>query len=591
MASIRKRGSNSYLIVVSRGYDYEGNRLKSVQKTVKPPKEYTPKQAEKWVKEQAILFEREVQHTPEPINRSITLAKYIEHWVTDVGPKKLADSTFRRDEQDIRRILPALGNYKLTDLRKEVIRDFYEEMRHSPRLDGRGNLSEKSVEGLHNTLCGILSAAVDEGYLTHNPAWRCYKPKGQKKERPVADEETVKKLITAFEGQSMKYETYFKLVLATGLRRGEACGLRWSDINWRKRTIHVQRGVVKLSHQESITKDPKTSSGDRMVYLSKEMCQLLKAWRKECEWDRAQTANETVSEDDYLFRQPNGKPMCPSTFTYRFKLILNANNLPLDLSVHSLRHTNASLLIAQGVDVRTVASLLGHAQASTTLDIYAHAFDKNKRNPHFLYNTLECIRSEAILQDCENIARMSHALASFFRYSISRKENIVTLRDELSNIKNYFFIQQFRFEDRFFLDIQVEDGDDELLDCLLPKMTLQPIVENCVFHGLEPKAEQGHVTIRISGTKDMMKVIVEDDGVGMPPDVLDKMRAALEEERQPTNQPDTHGNGIAMYNVNQRIKLAFGRDYGLFVYSTENLGTDVEIWMPKVYTKEELLMQ
>ena len=270
MASIRKRGSNSYLIVVSRGYDYEGNRLKSVQKTVKPPKEYTPKQAEKWVKEQAILFEREVQHTPEPINRSITLAKYIEHWVTEIGPKKLADSTYQRDLQDIRRILPALGNYKLTDLRKEVIREFYEEMRHTPRLDGRGNLSEKSVEGLHNTLCGVLSSAVDEGYLTHNPAWRCYKPKGQKKERPVADEETVKKLITAFEGQSMK-------------------------------------------------------------------------------------------------------------FTYRFKLILKANNLPLDLNVHSLRHTNASLLIAQGVDVRTVASLLGHAQASTTLDIYAHAFDKNKR--------------------------------------------------------------------------------------------------------------------------------------------------------------------------------------------------------------------
>ena len=177
----------------------------------------------------------------------------------------------------------------------------------------------------------------------------------------------------------MKYETYFKLVLATGLRRGEACGLKWSDINWRKRTIHVQRGVVKLSHQESITKDPKTTSGDRMVYLSKEMRQLLKAWRKECEWDRAQTANETVSEDDYLFRQPNGKPMNPCTFTYRFKLILKANNLPLDLNVHSLRHTNASMLIAQGVDVRTVASLLGHAQASTTLDIYAHAFDKNKR--------------------------------------------------------------------------------------------------------------------------------------------------------------------------------------------------------------------
>ena len=121
------------------------------------------------------------------------------------------------------------------------------------------------------------------------------------------------------------------------------------------------------------------SGSDGMVYLSKEMCLLLKAWRKEREWDRAQRANEAVDEDDYLFRQPNGKPMNPCTFTYRFKLILKANNLPLDLNVHSLRHTNASLLIAQGVDVRTVASLLGHAQASTTLDIYAHAFDKNKR--------------------------------------------------------------------------------------------------------------------------------------------------------------------------------------------------------------------
>ena len=166
MASIRKRGSNSYLIVVSRGYDYEGNRLKSVQKTVKPPKEYTPKQAEKWVKEQAILFEREVQHTPEPINRSITLAKYIEHWAADVGPKKLADSTFRRDEQDIRRILPALGNYKLTDLRKEVIREFYEKMRHTPRLDGRGNLSEKSVAFCPPLLTRDILRIIPHGGVT-----------------------------------------------------------------------------------------------------------------------------------------------------------------------------------------------------------------------------------------------------------------------------------------------------------------------------------------------------------------------------------------------------------------------------------------
>ena len=379
MASIRKRGQNSYLIVVSRGYDYEGNRLKAAQKTVHPPKDLTPSQCKKWLNEQAVLFEREVRHDPQPVNHAMTLAAYTEHWLKDIAPGRLAASTYSRDQQDIRRILPAPGHYKLTDLRKETIRAFYEAMRSEPKLTDGQPLSERSVEGLHNTLCSILSGAVDEGYLTHNPAWRVYKPKGVRKERPVADEETVQKLIAALETQSMKYEVYFKLVLATGMRRGEACGLRWSDIDWRHRTIHVQRTVVKLSGQKIFTKEPKTTSGNRRVYISKEMCKLLKAWKQECTWQMEQAEGQTLTEEDYLFRQPGGDPMVPTTFTFRFKKILKENGLPQDLSVHSLRHTNASMLIAQGVDVRTVAGLLGHSQPSTTLDIYSHAFDKNKR--------------------------------------------------------------------------------------------------------------------------------------------------------------------------------------------------------------------
>lgn len=298
--------------------------------------------------------------------------------MADVAPKKLAKTTYSRDQQDVRRILPALGHYKLTDLRKEVIRNFYEEMRKAPKLTDGKPLSEKSVEGIHNTLCSILSDAVEEGYLLHNPAWKMYKPQGEKKESPVADEELVQSLITALEGQSLKYETYFKLVLATGMRRGEACGLRWSDINWKKRSIHIQRNVVKLSREPIFVKPPKTASGDRVVYVSKEIAKLLKSWKQQCVWERQQQG-EALQEDDYLFRQPNGDPMVPTTFTFRFKKILRQNGLPENLNVHSLRHTNASLLIAQGVDVRTVASLLGHSQASTTLDIYAHAFDKKKR--------------------------------------------------------------------------------------------------------------------------------------------------------------------------------------------------------------------
>ena len=110
MASIRKRGS-SYLIVVSMGYDYNGKRIKPQQKTVHPPEELTPRQVEKWLNEQAVLFERECRHTPQPVQQ-LTLAKYIDLWLTDIAPGKLAKSTIRRDRQDIERILPALGDRK-----------------------------------------------------------------------------------------------------------------------------------------------------------------------------------------------------------------------------------------------------------------------------------------------------------------------------------------------------------------------------------------------------------------------------------------------------------------------------------------------
>lgn len=380
MASIRKRGENSYLLVVSRGYDYQGNRLKPAQKTVHPPLGLTAKQIQKWLNEQSVLYEQEVKHTPGlPVDRNITLAKYIEIWLKQVAPKKLAASTLTRDMQDVRRILPALGRYKLVDLNKEILREFYDAMRQEKNENTGNLLAESTVEGIHSCLSGILSDAVEAGYLTHNPAWRAYKKKGVAKERPVADEETVRRLIEALEGQSMKYEVYYKLILATGMRRGEACGLRWSDIDWRQRALHIRRNVVKLSRQPIIVKEPKTRAGTRVVYLSPEMCRLLRAWEKECVWEMAQQEEGELTQEDYLFRQSNGDPMVPSTFTFRFKKILRESGLPDDLNVHSLRHTNASMLIAQGVDVRTVAGLLGHAQPSTTLDIYSHAFDKNKR--------------------------------------------------------------------------------------------------------------------------------------------------------------------------------------------------------------------
>ncbi len=378
MASIRKRG-NSYLIVVSMGYDYNGNRRKPQQKTVRPPDGLTAKQTEKWLNEQAVLFEVECKGNSHA-DRNITLAKYIEIWLRDIAPEKLAKSTIVREKQDIERILPELGHYKLSALMPDHFRKFYAQLRKEKNQKNGKPLSESTVEGVHACLCGILSDAMEGGYLDHNPAWRTYRYAGKKKEKKVADEELTAKVIQALEQESIKYELYFKLIIATGMRRGECCGLRWKDIDYKTRTINICRNVVKVTGEEIMVKEPKTKAGVRHVYFSPEMESLLKEYRRECEWHTRSYENRELTESDYIFRREGyDLPMTPSTFTWRFKLILKKNGLPEYLNVHSLRHTNASLMIANGVDVATVAGLLGHSQPSTTLDIYTHAFDKNKK--------------------------------------------------------------------------------------------------------------------------------------------------------------------------------------------------------------------
>ena len=131
---------------------------------------------------------------------------------------------------------------------------------------------------------------------------------------------------------------------------------------------------------EISVKEPETRAGDRYVYFSAEVAGPLREDMHVCAYITTTYDQGQESADYFLLRSQGGQlPMTPTTFTYRFKLILKKNGLPQELNVHSLRHTAASLMIAGGTDVATVAGILGHSQPSTTLDIYTHAFDKNKK--------------------------------------------------------------------------------------------------------------------------------------------------------------------------------------------------------------------
>lgn len=215
---------------------------------------------------------------------------------------------------------------------------------------------------------------------------------------------------------------------------------------------------------------------------------------------------------------------------------------------------------------------------------------QNQINPHFLYNTLESIRSECLVARLDSVADMTEALASFFRYTISKVENLVSLEEELQNCEIYFRIQQYRFGERLHLQVECEEQErDEIFRCRLPKLTMQPILENSIIHGTELKVGRGNLTIHLERTEKRLLIRISDDGVGMDDDVLAKLNARLG-KGGPVSQPQDpeRVGGVALTNVNNRIRLLFGEEYGVHVFSLPGIGTDVEITLPAITSDRDV---
>lgn len=204
---------------------------------------------------------------------------------------------------------------------------------------------------------------------------------------------------------------------------------------------------------------------------------------------------------------------------------------------------------------------------------------QSQLNPHFLYNTLESLRGQAVVDGLDEIAEMIEALSSFYRYNVSQSSKLVTLADELWIVDNYFLILQYRFGKKFRLVKMLEEEDD-CLKYTLPKLSIQPLVENAIFHGLEPKLGEGCVTIRITVTEKRLIIHIEDDGVGIEKAKLDALNESFHRGMRSVEQPGS--SGIGLFNIDRRIKLNYGEGYGLIVYSTPDVGTDVEITLPLV---------
>lgn len=193
-------------------------------------------------------------------------------------------------------------------------------------------------------------------------------------------------------------------------------------------------------------------------------------------------------------------------------------------------------------------------------------------NPHFLYNTLDTIVWMAEAGDKQAVIDMVETLSDFFRSSLNNGKEIVSISSEEKHIISYLQIQRVRYQDILDYEIQIPDG---LMDCPIPRITLQPLVENALYHGIKYKRGKGKIRVLGRLEEEYCVLVVEDDGIGMAPERLAQVQEGLTQKREEEN--DFYG----LYNVNERIRLKFGEEFGLTIDSVFREGTRVEVRLPR----------
>ena len=199
-----------------------------------------------------------------------------------------------------------------------------------------------------------------------------------------------------------------------------------------------------------------------------------------------------------------------------------------------------------------------------------------------MHNTFECIRGMALLYEVPDIAEIAEALSRFFSYNV-RGKGYATIREIADHIHDYASIIGYRFMNKYTISIEIEE---EVMDQYMPKMILQPLVENAVFHGLEPKEESGNVSVFVGKEKDRLAIRVQDSGCGMDEKELEALQVKLKEYDRTSLLP-LQKHGIGMVNIYRRLRLFYGTQLEFNVTSKVGEGTQIEILVPMNMKMEE----
>ena len=383
MANIISRSNGTYLIRVSCGLDSNGKQI-SRSKTFKPSKPNLPytklnRELEAFVAafEQEVAEEGPMRNVrPDKITFSDFCTQYLEIKKNSLSPQTYNFYSKVIEEE----LMPMFARLKMKDLRTYHIQQFIQYLANDKkRLDGHeGKIAASTVKRYATVLRSIVGMAYKLEYIEEDigRSRRLEFPKEETKEVEVFTLEEVENILRALEGEPWHIRAVIEVALFTGCRRGEIVGLKWADIDFENQRISVKRSIYKLSDGKAREKEPKSKTSIRTISIPERLCKTLTEYRLQQNRHIAYLGDGWKNLD-YVFTEEDGYVMNPQTPTKQFDHFLKRHGIR-HLKFHGLRHTSATMLLANGCDIKTVSARLGHADITTT-NIYVHALESTDR--------------------------------------------------------------------------------------------------------------------------------------------------------------------------------------------------------------------
>ena len=370
MATIKKRG-NTFQICCSLGRDANGRQIRKTT-TYKPPEGTTPKKAEKLAQKAAVEFEKKC-HGLAALDENMKFEELVKMYFEMYGEKKLKPVTlYNYRLATKKRFIPEFGNCKLKDFSPARISKFFCSL---------NDLEPSSCKKLLTVLQSIFSFGVKQGLIEKSPCRNIILPDKKKKDNSTKNKLTeaeIHQLVELFTSDDMKDTQLSTIVLTqlhTGVRPSEALGLQWRDIDFEHGMIHIVHNLADVAGEHFLD-EPKTKKSKRTIALSAELAEILKAHR--ARQSRYLLENSIRNKNNTVFISNTGDFKDRNQTLKEFKSVIEGTTFE-KLTLHGLRHLNATLLLANGVDIKLVSENLGHTTISVTADIYSDVLEKSKR--------------------------------------------------------------------------------------------------------------------------------------------------------------------------------------------------------------------